>query len=172
MAALGLADGRRREEDKKGDVRMKSTPVMARLMSKVVILETGCWEFKGSRQARGHGLIRIGSKKDGTARLAKAHRVVYEHLIGAIPEGLALDHLCSNPSCVNPEHLEPVTRGENVRREADRRTKCRRGHPWVIENLTVVGSGYRTCATCLAETRARANAKRRARRAVGEVPMR
>jgi len=45
-----------------------------------------------------------------------AHRFAYEELVGPIPEGLDLDHLCRNKTCVNPAHLEPVTRAENVRR--------------------------------------------------------
>jgi hypothetical protein len=45
-----------------------------------------------------------------------AHRVAYEQFVGTVPDGLELDHLCENKACVNPGHLEPVTRSENVRR--------------------------------------------------------
>ena len=49
-------------------------------------------------------------------RTARSHRVAYEHFVGAIPDGLDLDHLCGVKACVNPEHLEPVTHRENMRR--------------------------------------------------------
>lgn len=47
-----------------------------------------------------------------------AHRVMYEALVGPIPAGLVIDHLCRNTRCVNPDHLEAVTQAENVRRAA------------------------------------------------------
>lgn len=58
-----------------------------------------CWEWTG-KAASGYG----------------AHRRVYEWLRGPVPEGLELDHLCRNKLCVRPDHLEPVTRAENMRR--------------------------------------------------------
>lgn len=70
-----------------------------------------CWEWTGALfQGTGYGQVWA----DGTTRLA--HRVVYELLVGPIPVGLDLDHLCRNRSCVNPAHLEPVTRRVNVQR--------------------------------------------------------
>lgn len=74
-----------------------------------------CWEWIGTRYGNGYGQAAIG---DG-GRINQAHRVVYEALVGPIPEGLELDHLCRNPSCVNPDHLEPVTHAENMRRMGD-----------------------------------------------------
>ena len=58
----------------------------------------------------GYGIVTICGKKYYT------HRVAYEELVGPIPDGLVLDHLCRNRRCCNPEHLEPVTDGENTRR--------------------------------------------------------
>lgn len=71
--------------------------------------ETGCWVWQRST-SRGYGYVTRGG------RCVPAHRWYYEHLVGPIPEGLELDHLCRNPPCVNPDHLEPVTHAENMRR--------------------------------------------------------
>lgn len=72
--------------------------------------EGTCWVWVGGLHRNGHG--KFGA--DGRAQLA--HRWSYEHHRGPIPEGLEIDHLCNNPPCVNPRHLEPVTHLENVRR--------------------------------------------------------
>lgn len=66
----------------------------------------GCWLWTGSQDGKGYG-------KTGRGRI---HRIVYEELVGPIPDGLQLDHLCRVRNCVNPAHLEPVTGRENVRR--------------------------------------------------------
>lgn len=82
-----------------------------------------------------------------------AHRWAYERLRGPIPEGLDLDHLCRVRHCVNPWHLEAVTRGENVRRGVSgpavnaRKTHCKRGHPFDEQNTRIIDAGRR-CRTC------------------------
>jgi hypothetical protein len=78
---------------------------------------TPCWVWQKSILAVGYGCVRINAKTK------YAHRVYYERLVGPIPDGLELDHLCRNRACVNPEHLEAVSHRVNARRGA--RTKLR-----------------------------------------------
>lgn len=84
-----------------------------RLMAKVIKDERGCWTWTGALQ-RGYGRVCGGGR--GNNQLA--YRVAYELLVGPVPVGLELDHLCRNRACINPEHLEPVTHRENMRRMA------------------------------------------------------
>jgi len=125
----------------------------SRFWSKVAC-RGGCWEWTASLR-RGYGRFSIGY------RTFPAHRVAYEMLVGPIPDGLTLDHLCRNKVCVNPAHLEPVTGVENTQRgpsgEFNReKTHCFRGHPFDDENTrwgrTPVGSGWgRWCRACQRE---------------------
>jgi hypothetical protein len=106
-----------------------------------------CWLWTGSTRSA-YGTFWNGQ------RAANAHRVAYELLVGPIPEGLELDHLCRVPTCVNPAHLEPVTHAENVRRgngwggRHSRKTHCYQGHPFSGTNLIIDARGYRVCRTC------------------------
>lgn len=83
-----------------------------------------------------------------------AHRFAYEDLIGPIPDGLQLDHLCQNSRCVNPYHLDPVTPRVNVMRSNNsaginsRKTQCKRGHVFDETNTGINGRGHRFCLTC------------------------
>lgn len=72
--------------------------------------DTGCWIWDGRPQPLGYGTTKLNG------RTIPAHQYVYEKIKGPVPEGLILDHLCRNPRCVNPDHLEPVTHAENIRR--------------------------------------------------------
>lgn len=110
--------------------------------------DEGCWEWEGPRDRHGYG--RHGSR-------GLAHRIVYVALVGPVPEGLELDHLCRNPTCVRPDHLEPVTHAENVRRgrvgEVNRarllgRTHCKNGHEFTKDNTYVYPNGERECREC------------------------
>ena len=92
----------------------KTTPVIVRLMARVTMqdgpLATQCW-ISGTNSSRG-GYTTIWE----AGRSTMSHRVTYEHYVGVIPDGLQLDHLCRNRSCVHPWHVEPVTPRENMRR--------------------------------------------------------
>lgn len=122
-----------------------------RLMNKVTVRrDTGCWEWSGFRQRQGYGVLMVG----GISRVA--HRVSYTHFRGQIPQGLVLDHLCRNTSCVNPWHLEAVTIGENVMRgdtisaRNAKKMTCPSGHEYAGENLFFrrPGSRNRLCREC------------------------
>jgi hypothetical protein len=118
---------------------------------------TGCRVWQGKLTQAGYGYIRI----DG--RMEYTHRLCYEVRVGPIPKGLVLDHVCENRACCNPEHLNAVTQAENLRRMAERRVACKRGHPWLPGNTYVAPDGERQCRTCNRE-RERDRARRRVER--------
>ena len=116
-------------------------------MGKVTKTEKGCWEFAATTR-QGNSYRQIQIVEDGRRVLRYAHRVAYEHLVGQIPEGMQLDHLCRNRICVNPEHLEPVTASENRLRATALITECPSGHPYEGENAGLQRDGRRYCRAC------------------------
>lgn len=118
-----------------------------------------CWPWTACQNSSGYGVLRVDGK------LVLAHRFAYELLVGPIPEGLELDHVkergCRHRHCVNPAHLEPVTRQVNQLRSDSPsgrnsvKTHCPQGHPYSGENLYIDG-GARRCRTC---SRVRGNAR-------------
>lgn len=114
----------------------------------VVDESTGCWEWQGAHTRDGYGMLRIEN------RAISSHRYSYTTLVGPIPEGLEIDHLCRNRNCCNPEHLEPVTRSENLRRSPLMgrarlsMTHCKRGHPYNEANTRYTTEGHRQCREC------------------------
>jgi len=126
-----------------------------------VLQENGCWDWIGSQDGWGYGQFRHNG------RLVMAHRAIYERLVGPIAVGLTLDHLCRNPACGNPAHLEPVTNRENILRgesfaaQNARRTHCQRGHPFDATNTRIMNDKYhtRTCRQCQRDLAQRAKAE-------------
>jgi hypothetical protein len=102
-----------------------------------------CWLWQGTKGSRGHGRFYVAPNQ-----FTGAHRFAYEQLIGPVPDGLVLDHLCLTPPCVNPWHLDPVTSAVNTRRAADLITVCPRGHEYDEANTQVDGRGFRHCRAC------------------------
>lgn len=110
--------------------------------------EGPCWEWTASL-AKGYGQFWTGE------RIQMAHIWAWNFLVGEVAEGLDLDHLCRNRRCVNPDHLEPVTRGVNLSRGAHRnktKTHCPRGHVYDEQNTYTWGrTNYRQCRACKRE---------------------
>ena len=138
----------------------KSEPLDQRIKRRVVVQDSGCWDWLGAKSQAGYGRITLPTGKTW-GRTDWAHRVSYETFVGPIPAGLDLDHLCRNTSCVNPEHLEPVTRAENLHRVAVSRTHCAHGHEFTEENTRILPRGRR-CKACERRRSNESNARKRA----------
>lgn len=117
------------------------------------LVDDGCWVWTGARQDGGYGTTSYLNQT------RYAHRLMYEIFVGPIPTDYDIDHLCRNPSCVRPDHLEPVPHRVNVQRHYDAKTHCAQGHPWITENIYFRPNGRRMCAVCQRQ-RSRARRKR------------
>lgn len=112
-----------------------------------------CWEWTAALDRKGYGRF-----SDGQGKHYIAHRLAYERWCRPIDPNLTIDHLCRNHSCVNPNHLEQVTRGQNVLRGIGptainaAKTACIRGHKYTAETTYVYAkTGYRLCKPCQAQ---------------------
>lgn len=150
-------------------------PAEDRLWGRLDRLESGCWEWTGSRNEDGYGVIQIAGSP------TKAHRAAWVLSgRGPIPDGLLVMHACDNPPCCNPAHLRLGTVAEN---NADRHSKgrtvmptngpdfwrnkthCPSGHPYSGDNVRLRPDGRRRCAACYRERAAARRASQKERTA-------
>lgn len=146
----------------------KISDLPARLSSRIRSREDGCWEWTGAHNESGYGITSVDK------HLRRAHRVIYEILVEPIPEKMDLDHQCHAPEnckggadcphrrCVNPDHLKPLSRKDNlargcwdaekvlghVYRKIRERQTCAKGHPYTVESMRVLRNGWRQCRIC------------------------
>lgn len=127
--------------------------VADRFFENVAFSQHGCWEWLGYK-SKGYGVFQIGNSRLGRPRFA-AHRLSYMQTCGFLHYSVELDHLCRNPGCVNPDHLDPVTHRINMLRGMGpcginaRKTQCVHGHPYANGNLLIRKNGSRICRICL-----------------------
>lgn len=142
--------------------RPRVAPVV-RFMAKVDRQPTGCWLWTAVTDKDGYGLFTPSHHVQ-----VRAHRWSYEHLVGPIPDGMQVDHLCRVHGCVNPAHLEPVTHRENQVRGSTftatnlAKTHCPAGHPYDAGNTIIVRGSARLCRTCHRRFARESMAKKRA----------
>ncbi|WP_194825692.1 HNH endonuclease signature motif containing protein [Nocardia sp. XZ_19_231] len=149
---------------------MLNTTAEQRVQRAIQVDETGCWVWQRGKGSDGYGRINYDKVRH------MAHRLAYETYVGAIPDGLVLDHLCRNRACVNPAHLEPVTIGENLKRGTapnyvtHREGVCRRGHPITGDNVERTSDGFTKCRECHKMGNRRRYAARRQREGHSYAP--
>ena len=122
-----------------------------KLISNCEITESGCWEWQGLKHRSGYGQITTLSGRDYT------HRVAWALMIGPIPEGMVIDHICRNRTCFKPSHLRVTTHRQNILAGTGasarnyRKTKCARGHTYTEGNFTFKYAQqrkWRRCSIC------------------------
>jgi len=125
----------------------KARPAIERLLEKVNFdLRTGCWIYPMREVRGGYCRISIGSRE------VYAHRLAYEHFCDPISDGFEIHHICGNPRCVNPSHLELVTRYDHTHRSFYSNASkqfCRNGHQLSSDNVyRRPSTGHRECRIC------------------------
>lgn len=130
----------------------KRINTIASIMGRLIIQPNGCCTWPGLRHNFGYGITSYHG------RTCYVHRLLYEHFVGPVPEGMVLDHVhCDNPPCANWAHLQPTTNTQNVSRKHRNgsKTHCKNGHPLSGDNLIVqkLRGSYmaRVCRTCRIE---------------------
>lgn len=130
-------------------------PLKERLLNRIAISDTGCWLWVGYLDKYGYGSLGVPRCIAGKVKNVRAHRLSYELFKGPLLQGKYIDHLCKQRACINPDHLELVTPGENVMRSTKTfqainaaKTHCKNGHPLSGQNLYLMRLGHRSCRTC------------------------
>jgi hypothetical protein len=131
-------------------IRALVTPAVSERFWAKIVQRGDCWEWTGGTIGAGYGHFTQG----GEQKMMLAHRWAYEAMVGEIPAGLVLDHLCMNKLCVNPDHLDPVTQAVNIERNPNSINKtcamvthCPAGHAYDEAN-TRWYKGGRNCRAC------------------------
>lgn len=132
-----------------------ATPAHERVIARIERTPSGCWIYRGSISPQGYGQVRVSGRTELT------HRVLYAALVGPIPDGLVIDHLCRVRECCNPSHLEPVAQRVNILRGSGpaiagqyraaierAKAECPRGHSYSDANTYITRHGHRQCRTC------------------------
>ncbi len=138
------------------------TDLGERFMAKVKISESNdCWNWDAYVDPDGYGRFVLNG------RTFRAHRASYVLFIGPIPDGLEIDHLCRNRGCVNPSHIEAVSRRTNWLRSQSpsainlSKTHCINGHAFDTANTRTGRNGMRYCRRCNADAAARYHARKK-----------
>lgn len=124
------------------------------LLRRLRFMPDGCIEYTGPTNADGYGQISRGG------RPIRAHRAAYEMVRGSIDNDLELHHLCENKACVNPGHLEPISKADHARQHGRRNTptECPHGHAYDEANTGFDRHGWRYCRACARERMRRSSA--------------
>lgn len=150
-------------------VRSTDDILKARIAAGIEVSDTGCWNWTKALHPDGYGLIRIGSRQDGTRKLVFAHRLAFSLYKRPIADGEEITHTCgansggansggANFGCVNPDHLKATTHGDIVRSgrapgmQASK-THCPHGHEYTGSNTYCYPDGRRACRACRREKR-------------------
>jgi hypothetical protein len=143
---------------------------LTRIFRNVRKEKNGCWIWTGGKDVAGYGLMTLRGNR------VSVHRLLHEAMVGHIPDGFVVDHLCRVPACCNPEHLEAVTQKVNVGRAKmpsghnhhfGRRKHCVHGHPFSGKNLRLAKRPRGICRMC--RTCARIGQARRKRRTLSAL---
>lgn len=122
--------------------------IPSQIRKKFRVVKSGCWLWIAAKNHYGYGVFNLNQK------VVLAHRFLFVLFKGDIPKGKELDHICRVRKCCNPNHLEPVTRQENLLRGSLKtgQKKCKHGHPFRGKNLRIYvtpnGKEYRRCRKC------------------------
>lgn len=134
-------------------------PVLDRIFARTVVAD--CWLWQGAVDRKGYAKVSV---LPSGWRLG--HRVVWQELVGPIPKGMVLDHLCRVRNCLNPDHMEVVTPAENQRRATNQhkhKSHCVNGHEFTQENTYInpANPGWRNCRACVRAAQARQRKRRK-----------
>ncbi len=147
-----------------------SRKLLTRIFSKIELSaeqfynNSPCWNWIANINNHGYGMFSYGGSKRA------AHTIMYRLVVGEIRSGLECDHLCRNTRCVNPAHIEPVSRRENVLRGVSgcavnaRKTQCEYGHELSGKNLVLPADGSRQCRKCRNRRQSESQKRQEARR--------